>query len=191
MRGDESPMVYAVLRGCVRVDLASDNGRQTLRYAREGDLVGVARMMLGLNTLTAESVTPSSLAILPPRRFREVMDATPSAWEALAAESARQYISAMQGVGGHGPDSARARVASHLIEMAVVDDAGNLVANATHQEVAEAVGTAREVVSRILGAFRQKGLVQTNSKQITLLEPEQLSTIVVQGKGRRRGQGAG
>ena len=119
------------------------------------------------------------------------MDATPSAWEAIAAESARRYLSAMQGAGRRSPDSARVRIASHLIEMAVLDDSGNLVANATHQEVAEAVGTAREVVSRILGTFRQQGLVQTNSRRITLLEPEQLSAIVVQGTSRPRGQDTG
>ena len=41
----------------------------------------------------------------------------------------------------------------------------------THQEIADRVGSSREMVSRILKDLRLGGYIEIDNKQITLLKP--------------------
>lgn len=64
------------------------------------------------------------------------------------------------------------RVMRHLLELAVRDpDSERLVAAVTQQGLADAVGSAREVVARALAAMRKRGLVDTTKGEIVLLDP--------------------
>lgn len=48
----------------------------------------------------------------------------------------------------------------------------------THETVAVELGTAREVVSRLLGDMRQKGLIDMSRGQITIIKPDQLARLL-------------
>lgn len=48
----------------------------------------------------------------------------------------------------------------------------------THETIAVELGTAREVVSRLLGDMRQKGLISMSRGRISILKPQQLSQLV-------------
>jgi CRP/FNR family transcriptional regulator len=53
----------------------------------------------------------------------------------------------------------------------------------THQELAERLGTSREIVSRILGSFELQGLVELGRRQIQLLDPRALLEIASPTQG--------
>jgi CRP/FNR family transcriptional regulator len=53
----------------------------------------------------------------------------------------------------------------------------------THQELAERLGTSREIVSRILGSFELQGLVELGRRQIQLLDPRALLEIASPSQG--------
>jgi CRP-like cAMP-binding protein len=53
------------------------------------------------------------------------------------------------------------------------DDPKNIV-HATHQELADMLGTWRETVSKTLQDFRRRGLVASGRRQLTLLDKEAL-----------------
>jgi CRP/FNR family transcriptional regulator, cyclic AMP receptor protein len=86
------------------------------------------------------------------------------------------------------PDSAfasvRQRMARHLLDLASELAAeqvragaelnGDLVVAASQSELAEAVGTAREVVVRILRELRHEGIVHTGRTGIIILDPARL-----------------
>jgi hypothetical protein len=64
----------------------------------------------------------------------------------------------------------RQRVVRHLLELATDQQLGpDLVARVSQQEPADAVGTARDVVVRILRDLRAAGLVSTGRDRITFL----------------------
>jgi CRP/FNR family cyclic AMP-dependent transcriptional regulator len=68
--------------------------------------------------------------------------------------------------------SVRQRVASHLLRIARprAGHATELVASTTQQELADAVGSVREVVSRTLHDFREEGLVLVARSRVTVLD---------------------
>jgi CRP-like cAMP-binding protein len=65
-----------------------------------------------------------------------------------------------------------ARLAALLLELA--GDVPGDVVHATHQELADMLGTWRETISKTLQEFRRRGLVASSRRQLTLLDKEGL-----------------
>jgi len=65
-----------------------------------------------------------------------------------------------------------ARLAALLLELGQ-GDRDNIV-HATHQELADMLGTWRETISKTLQDFRRRGLVASGRRQLTLLDKEGL-----------------
>ncbi len=67
------------------------------------------------------------------------------------------------------------RIANFLVEMANIT--GKKAIDMSHQEIADNLGTAREVVSRILKYFENEGLITMSRKEIKILNLKQLMEI--------------
>lgn len=65
-----------------------------------------------------------------------------------------------------------ARLAALLLELGNNDEEN--VVHATHQELADMLGTWRETISKTLQDFRRRGLVASGRRQLTLLDREGL-----------------
>ena len=61
---------------------------------------------------------------------------------------------------------------SVVLDLSVPATDGTTVAPVTHRQLAEAAGTAREVVTRTLGDLMDMGLLTTGPGHIALLDPE-------------------
>jgi CRP/FNR family transcriptional regulator len=73
--------------------------------------------------------------------------------------------------------SVRQRVARHLLDLAATQQRDQaLVARVSQQELADAVGSVREVVTRVLRGMREDGLVRTGPDGIHLLDAAGLHT---------------
>ena len=74
--------------------------------------------------------------------------------------------------------SVRQRVAAHLLDLASAQQrpGGQLMARVSQQELADAVGSVREVVARVLREFRRDRLVATAPDRIHVLDPAGLHT---------------
>ena len=104
------------------------------------------------------------------------------AW-ALAEEVTRRLYEVLEALAGNVFGSVRQRVARHLLDLAAdrQHDA-DLVAPVTQQALADAVGTAREVVTRTIHDFRAAGFVDTTRTGIRLLDPDGLSVVATIGE---------
>jgi CRP/FNR family transcriptional regulator len=70
------------------------------------------------------------------------------------------------------------RLANFLLEAAEPDEAdGTLVVRRTHEQIASELGSAREVVSRMLKYFSQEGLVELSRGMIKLVDTASLSDL--------------
>jgi CRP/FNR family transcriptional regulator len=67
--------------------------------------------------------------------------------------------------------SMRQRVVGQLLDAAEGPD---VVAPVTQQQLADGVGSAREVVARVLHSLREEKLVATRVGSVVLLDPERL-----------------
>jgi CRP/FNR family transcriptional regulator len=93
---------------------------------------------------------------------------------ALARELTERLYDTLDELAGHAFASVRQRVARHLLDLAARDQRGAsaLVASVTHQDLADAIGSSREVITRVLGEMRRAGLVGAwEGGGIALLDP--------------------
>jgi CRP-like cAMP-binding protein len=67
----------------------------------------------------------------------------------------------------------RTRVARHLLMLAT-KQGREMVLRVSHQEIADAIGSVREVVSRALCRFQDEGLVERRGRLLVLRDPRAL-----------------
>ena len=48
---------------------------------------------------------------------------------------------------------------------------------ATHQKLADELGSVREIVSRLLRSFEQRGWVKLERERVTVLDPKALAAL--------------
>lgn len=173
-RQGEYPRAFLVVHGLFRVYMTSPEGRQvTVRYARAGDVLGIAVLVGGPADVAVQALANSGLF----RIDRRILTATARgdaavAW-ALAEELNRRLYETLQQTAINAFGSVRQRVAGHLLDIASAQQRphGQLVAQVSQQELADAVGSVREVVARVLRNFRRSGLVATTTESIRVLDP--------------------
>src|SRR6266508_4362300 len=97
------------------------------------------------------------------------------AW-AIAEELNRRLDDTLQQTAINAFGSVKQRVAAHLLDLASAQQrpVGRLVARVSQQELADAVGSVREVVARALRDFRLAGLVATAPDSVLILDPTRL-----------------
>jgi hypothetical protein len=80
-----------------------------------------------------------------------------------------------------------AGVALHLGEIALPSHDGLAVAHITQQRLADAAGTAREVVNRERSALRTQGIIATKPQRVEILDEQRLNRIALgRVSGRER-----
>jgi CRP-like cAMP-binding protein len=74
----------------------------------------------------------------------------------------------------------RERVAYDLLDRACRSQliVGRLECRATHADLADSIGSSREVVSRTVRDLRATGIIETAPGMVRVLEPLRLSAIV-------------
>jgi CRP/FNR family cyclic AMP-dependent transcriptional regulator len=189
--GEAGPHLELVVTGLLRIFVLAPDGRTlTVRYCRSGDLVGLVSLFRDPYVMqgSIQAVTESDLLSLRPAVVRRLADAEIAVARVLLAELSERVVSFVAEIPGNVFASVRQRVVRHLLDLATDHQQGvDLVAHVTQQELADAVGTAREVVVRVLRDLRAEGLVTTGRDRITIRAPTTLyAERVGPGKGLAR-----
>jgi CRP/FNR family transcriptional regulator, cyclic AMP receptor protein len=176
-REGSSPRAALVVNGVVRVYMSSVEGRQvTVRYARPKDVLGIAVMVGGPVNVSVQTLEPSSLFGVNLRTLTAAaQDDAKVAW-AIAEEINRRLYDTLQQTAINAFGSVKQRVASHLLDLASMQQrpGSRLTARVTQQELADAVGSVREVIARVLRDLRVAGIVATSTDRILVLDPARL-----------------
>lgn len=177
-RPGEPVGIHLVADGLVRVSMASEEGRQvTVRYARRGDVLGVPVTMAGSASVTAQAVTDAVVVATRPGVLPQLAQRDPRVGLWMAQELAARVEGLLHELAMNTFWPVRRRLARHLLDLAVDAQQGDeLIVHASHQDLADHVGTVREVVARILAALRAEGMIRTDSDGIHLLDPHALTT---------------
>lgn len=167
----------AVLEGVVRGYTTAAGGRQmTLRYGRAGEIVGLTAAVGGIDGLCVEAVTPVAIAALSTRSLRELALREPEFAWGLAREVASASHATLRMFAAAQGGSTLSQVAVHLLEWTEAAD-GRAVAHVSHQQLAEATGTAREVVTRALASLRDAGVVKTRRGLVVVVDTRALERV--------------
>ncbi len=178
---DAAPHIELLVRGLVRVHLTAADGRTlTIRYCRPGALIGVATVYArgSSRPFAVQALVDSDLLRLRPAVVRRIADREPRLTSALLTEASERVLGFIVELSDTAFSTVRRRVARHLLDLASEQQQGaELVARISQQDLADAVGTLREVVVPVLRELRQAGVVRTERGGITLLQPEQLLNV--------------
>jgi CRP/FNR family transcriptional regulator, cyclic AMP receptor protein len=169
-----------VLAGLVRVQVSAADGRtMTVRYCRPGALLGAATLYAQISRpFGIQALSDSELLGFRPAIVRGWADRDPRVARVLLTETSERVLSFVAEFSGHAFANVRQRIAHHLLDLASDHrHRDELLAPISQQELAEAVGTVREVVVRVLRDLREEGSVRTGRYGIVIRDPELLSRI--------------
>jgi CRP/FNR family transcriptional regulator len=167
--GDICDGLPLVLKGEVRVQMACASGNEIVLYRiKSGDICALSLSCLISNTRhRAEAVVDedTEVLVLPLANVELLMDEAPE-FRRIVLQSYGQRLQSLMMV---IEEVAFQRVDQRLAERLIERQRGGLV-SATHHDLAVELGTAREVVSRLLKAFEHKGLVKLARGQVELVD---------------------
>lgn len=167
-----------VLSGVIRVYKLSEEGREITLYrvgCGETCVLAVSCLLGGVDyPVIAEVEDDAEVAMLPIGYLRTaLMKSEP--WQkfvfASMAESMINVLNVLDEVAFRSMD---ARLAARLLQC----DRNRI--DMTHEELAQDIGTAREVVSRLLKDLENRKYVQLNRGSVLVLEREALKDIAGQ-----------
>lgn len=172
--GNPCQSYLILLSGEVRVQKVAESGREIVLYrvqAGETCVVTTACLMTGVD-YDAEGVAESDVTaqILPASGFRELLGRS----EAFRDFVFRAYGTRISSLLMLIDEVAFGRMDRRLAACLLARAKGGGVVTATHQELAVELGSAREVVSRLLKDFERRGWVALSRGSVTLLQSDAL-----------------
>lgn len=169
--------LYRLREGLVRLYVVDDEGNGLrLRYVKPGGYFGEEALCGRPRRYFAEAVTACQLEEYAPRELG------PEAFAALAehlAEAMAHLYEVLHRVAGK---RLRARVAAELLELessalASRSENGHAVIHLTHDELAAAVGSVRETVTKVIGELARRGVLEAGYGKIILHDLQELARV--------------
>jgi CRP/FNR family transcriptional regulator len=183
--GEDRRHVELVVSGLVRVYASAPDGRMlTMRYCRTGALMGVLSLYTNafIMPATTQALTDLEVLAMRPATVRQLADRDVRMAQSLLLELSERASTFAAEVGQSAFSNVRQRVARHLFDLAAERQLDSLlVARVTQQDLADAVGTVREVVVRSLRELRHDRLIETGRAGIVITDPERLLAEVYPG----------
>lgn len=176
------PPLMLIVDGFVRVYYTSPRGRQaTIRYMTTGDVVGLPvvlapELTIGGSMMAAQSMGPSTILHLSPRALRRVAESDAKNMWPLFTELAKSLVTGQRFLLQNVFQPIRARMARHMLDLS--ESRGDrLVVTATQQDIADAIGSVREVISRVVLEFRDEGLIRREDGAYVILDRVRLHMV--------------
>lgn len=169
--------VYLVVDGLVRLHAVDDSGfGATLRYVKPGGYFGEEALTGRARRYSAEAVTEATVASLDPRHLTGSELRAVTTDLALALDRMNRSVLRLAG------KPLKARVAAELLELS--DSAlashgpeGNATVRMTHDELAAAVGSVRETVTKVVGELVRAGALKAGYGKLSIQDPARLEEI--------------
>ncbi|WP_170604223.1 Crp/Fnr family transcriptional regulator [Ruegeria arenilitoris] len=163
--------------GRIRVSQSSDVGREIVLYRVEAgeSCVLTTACMLSEEAYNAEGIAETDVTAitLPKNSFDRLAAEEDSFRRFVFSAYSRRLIDLLRVV----DDVAFGRMDVRLAERLLVLEGGQDEIQTTHQALANELGTAREVVSRILNDFQKRGMIQQTRGRITLQDKAALEHL--------------
>ncbi|WP_135506415.1 Crp/Fnr family transcriptional regulator [Roseovarius aestuariivivens] len=163
--------------GRIRVFQRSEGGREIVLYRVEAgeSCVLTTACLLAEKAYDAEGFAETDVTaiVLPKQAFDRLVAEEETFRNFVFAAYARRLIDLIRVV----DDVAFGRIDVRLAERLLALGAGLKEIQATHLDLAHELGTAREVISRVLNDFQKRGLIGQARGRITLLDKPALVKI--------------
>ena len=170
--GDTADAIYIVLSGRVKVYAASEEGREiVLKELGPGEVLGELALDGGSRSASVMTMEPTRCCVVPGARLREFFSEHPDfAWH-LTRHLMQMVRRLTEQVKSLALQDVYGRTARLLTELSEPEgEIRVLRQKLTQQDIADRVGSSREMVSRIFKQLTIGGYVATEGKRIVLLK---------------------
>ena len=168
-----------VREGQLRAYIYSDTGREVTIYRlfeRDICLFSASCIMQSIQfDITIEAEKNSLIWVIPPELYKDVMEQSAPLANYTSQIMASRFTDVMWLVEQVMWKSLDQRLAAFLLEESSLEDSP--VLRLTHEKIASHMGTAREVITRMLRYFQEEGMVSLSRGTITIQDPERLARL--------------
>lgn len=166
-----------LFEGTIRVSQTSENGRDIVLYRVDaGDsCVLTTACMLAEEAYNAEGIaeTDITVVVLPKLAFDNLVAEEPEFRKFVFAAYSRRLIDLLRVV----DDVAFGRIDVRLADRLLALVGGDKEISATHAQIASELGTAREVISRVLHDFQKRGYIAQSRGRIAVIDKPALRAL--------------
>lgn len=180
--GFPCPMVPLILSGSVRVFKMGESGREITLYRVEPGQICILSSTCAMATqeakLPAVAVAEADVEMIavPVHLFRKMLHSHPEVQGTLNQMLTERLAEMMMVVDEVAFGRLDIRLGEHLLRAA--SDAPDNMVIITHQELAMELGSAREVISRVLKDYERRGFLHLGRGKIELLDQPGLRSLI-------------
>ena len=178
--GDPAEKVYLIRRGAVRLSRVYESGEEiTVALLRENSLFGVLSLLTGHRSdrfYHSVAFTRVEMITAPAGSVRQAIEADSGVGLLLLQGLSSRILQTETMIETLTHRDMSSRLVSFLLvlcrDFGVPSDRGITIdLRLSHQAIAEAIGSTRVTITRLLGDLRNSGLVEIDRKKITVLDP--------------------
>lgn len=186
--GQPCERALLVTRGAIRVHKTSPSGRDiTLYLVQPGEMC-----VLGISCLLRDTRYPARASVktdtealrIPASAFRRLFREEEPVQQFVLDMFSSRLSSVMRLVEEVAFRRMDERLADFLLKEAERARGTYHAVAMSHEQIADHLGTAREVISRLLSQFKDDGLVTLGRRSVRITDPAKLSVLTPPGNSR-------
>jgi CRP-like cAMP-binding protein len=187
VQGDPAAHVFVLVDGWVKIlGVTSDGHEMVLALRGDGDTVGeMAGETTGYRTATVQAIGTVRALIVGYEKFSSFLDSHAGAGHAFRRMVTRRWNDAESMLRTRSVTSGAQRLAGLLLGLADRHGSGTdrevrIAMLLTQEELASLTGASRATVTRALSNWRQRGIIRTGQRDITITDLGALRKIAGQ-----------
>ncbi len=182
--GDPAERVYFLLKGAVKLSRVYEAGEEiTVALLRENSVFGVLSLLTGNKSdrfYHAVAFTPADLLSAPIEQVEQSLKENPELSMLMLRGLSSRILQTEMMIETLAHRDMGSRLVSFLLILCrdfgiPCADGITIDLKLSHQAIAEAIGSTRVTVTRLLGDLREKKMISIHKKKITVHKPVTLS----------------
>ena len=182
--GDPAERVYFLLKGAVKLSRVYESGEEiTVALLRENSVFGVLSLITGQRSdrfYHAVAFTPLELLSSPIEQVQQALKNNPDLSMLMLQGLSSRILQTEMMIETLAHRDMGSRLVSFLLILCrdfglPIEDGIRIDLKLSHQAIAEAIGSTRVTVTRLLGDLRQQEMISIHKKKITVHNPVALS----------------
>jgi CRP/FNR family transcriptional regulator, global nitrogen regulator len=182
--GDPAERVYFLVKGAVKLSRVYEAGEEiTVALLRENSVFGVLSLITGQRSdrfYHAVAFTPVEILSIPIDKMEQSLEEHPELSMTLLRGLSSRILQTEMMIETLAHRDMGSRLVSFLLilcrDFGVPSTSGITIdLKLSHQAIAEAIGSTRVTVTRLLGDLRQDNMISIHKKKITVRDPVTLS----------------
>ena len=186
VEGQSPRGVFMLCTGRVKLTTCSSDGKALItRIAEGGEVLGLGAAVSGKPYMvTAETLNPCQVNFIKREDFLRFLKEYGTACLRVAEHLSNNYHNAFEQVRSLGlSHSASEKLAKLMLEWCAkagkeTDKGISLKMTLTHEEIAQIIGASRETVTRLLGDFKGRQIINVKGSTLVIRDKAALAAMV-------------